>query len=108
MKDSVSPAELGRLLSRATGVTVLDVRRREDRVDVKHTVPGATWRDPERIGEWSTELAADDDIVVYCVHGHRVSRNARDYLRERGHRVCILEGGIEAWQSFSEGSSSSE
>ena len=106
MKDSVSPAELKRLLSRGTGVTVLDVRRREDRVDVKHTVPGATWRDPERIGAWCTELDTDGAIVVYCVHGHRASRNARDYLRERGRRASILEGGIEAWQSFSEGSSS--
>lgn len=30
-----------------------------------------------------------------------MSQGARDYLRERGHRARILDGGIEAWEAFS-------
>lgn len=93
--------ELKQLLDRNVDVTVLDVRRREHRVDVEHPVPGAEWRDPERIAEWCGELRNDREIVVFCVHGHNVSQDARDFLRKQGLSARIVEGGIEAWQAFS-------
>ena len=101
MKDSVSPAELEKLLKEKAGIKVLDVRRRGDRVDVEHPVPGAAWRDPEHIAEWSKHVGNDAEVIVFCVHGHNVSQNARDFLRKQGLRARILEGGIEAWQAFS-------
>ncbi len=104
MQDSISPAQLKALLDGGANVTVLDVRRRQHRVEVEHPVPGATWRDPEAIAEWSRELEDGARVVVYCVHGHNVSQGARDHLRERGHDACIVEGGIEAWVAFSRGS----
>ena len=101
MKDAISPAELEDLLGQEVDVKVLDVRRREHRVDVEHPVPGAEWKDPERIDEWSRDLEADGEVIVYCVHGHNVSQDARDFLRKQGLRARIVEGGIEAWQAFS-------
>lgn len=101
MKDWVSPAELEKLLGKSTGIKVLDVRRREDRVDVEHPIPGAEWRDPEHIGEWSKDLSNDAEVIVFCVHGHSVCQNARDFLRKQGLSARSLEGGIEAWQAFS-------
>ncbi len=104
MKDAVSPAELEGLLNRGANIKVLDVRRREHRVDVEHPVPGAVWQDPEHIAEWSKELGDHGEVIVYCVHGHNVSQGARDFLRERGLRARIVEGGIEAWQAFNKNS----
>lgn len=101
MKDAVSPAELERLLKRKPGIKVLDVRRRDARVDVEHPIPGAEWKDPEHIAEWSRDLGSDGDVIVFCVHGHNVSQDARDYLLKQGLSVGILDGGIEAWQAFS-------
>jgi Fe-Mn family superoxide dismutase len=104
MKDALSPAELKELLDEKLDITVLDVRRRADRVDVEHPIPGAEWKDPEKIAEWSKRLDDSTDVVVFCVHGHRVSKNARDYLRGQGLKAGVLDGGIEAWQVFSGGS----
>ena len=101
MKDAISPAELENLLGQDADVKVLDVRRREHRVDVEHPVPGAEWKDPEEIAEWSKDLGVHDEVIVYCVHGHNVSQDARDFLRKQGLRARIVEGGIEAWQAFS-------
>lgn len=101
MKDAVSPAELERLLEQGADVKVLDVRRRDDRVDLAYPIPGAEWRDPERIAEWSKDLSNLGEVIVCCVHGHNVSKNARDFLREQALNARILDGGIEAWQTFS-------
>lgn len=101
MKDTISPAELEQLLDEGADIKVLDVRRAEHRTDVAHPIPGAQWKDPARIAEWCTELDDVGEIIVFCVHGHNVSQGARDYLRKRGLRARIVEGGIEAWQAFS-------
>lgn len=104
MKDAISPAELQALLDEGADVKVLDVRRREHRLDVEHPIPGAEWKDPERIAEWSMDLEHHGDVVVFCVHGHNVSQGARNFLRAQGVRAHILDGGVEAWQVFSKGS----
>lgn len=100
MKDTISPAELEELLNRGADIKVLDVRRREHRVAVEHPIPGAEWRDPEQIAEWSQKLGEHGEMIVYCVHGHNVSQGARDFLRGLGLHARIVEGGIEAWQAF--------
>ena len=100
MKDAVSPAELEGLLNQGADIQVLDVRRREHRIDVEHPIPGAEWQDPELIAEWSKKLGDRSEVIVFCVHGHNVSQGARDFLRKQGLRARIVEGGIEAWQAF--------
>jgi rhodanese-related sulfurtransferase len=43
------------------------------------------------------ELDAQQEIVVYCHHGHRSAR-AVDFLRRFGmEKVRNLAGGIDAW-----------
>ena len=100
MKDSITPAELKELIDRNADIKVLDVRRREDRVDVEHPVPGAEWKDPTQIAEWARHLDEHDEVIVYCVKGLNVCQDARDFLREQGMRSRIVEGGIRAWESF--------
>ncbi len=77
--------------------TLIDVRRvaafeRDPRV-----IPGALRRVPEDIDQWSRDPDAWRSVVVYCVHGHEVSRNAAAALRGAGFAACILEGGFERW-----------
>jgi hypothetical protein len=38
------------------------------------------------------------DVVVYCVHGHEISKNTAAALATAGVSARYLEGGIEAWQ----------
>jgi rhodanese-related sulfurtransferase len=102
MNDTLSPGELKNLLDNGADIKVLDVRRREHCVDVEFPIPGAEWKDPGQIAEWSKDLGNHGEVIVFCVHGHNVSRGARDFLRKHGLRARILDGGIEAWQAFSE------
>lgn len=104
MSDAIDPAELQQLLEQGADITILDVRRREDREDVEHPIPGAEWKDPEKIDEWCGELVECRQVIVYCVKGQHVGNNARDYLRSRGIPSRSVEGGIRAWEAFSKGS----
>jgi hypothetical protein len=61
-------------------------------------LPAARWRDHTATGDWSQQLPADCEVLVYCAHGHNVSQLAAASLRERGHRARSLGGGIEAWR----------
>ena len=100
MTDSISPAELSRLLDEKQNIKVFDVRLKEDHVEVTHPVPTAEWRNPHEVAEWSQQIGDIDEVIVYCVHGHHVSQSTRDALRQQGIKARILEGGIEAWTAF--------
>ncbi len=100
MEGSILAADLDRLLKAGAKVRVFDVRLEKDRVDVEHPIPGAEWRNPKQVAEWSGEIDEVDEIIVHCVHGHHVSQSVRDALRSRGIRSRLLEGGIEAWCEY--------
>ena len=55
----------------------------------------------EQVAERNENLGNHAEVIVTCVHGHKVSQGAREFLRERGLRPRIVVGGIEAWESFS-------
>lgn len=100
MKDAISPADLDRLLELGANIRVFDVRLEKDRTNVEYPIPGAEWRNPEGVAEWSRDIQPGDDVVVFCVHGHHVSQSTRDALRERGIGARIVEGGIAAWCDY--------
>jgi rhodanese-related sulfurtransferase len=100
MNESISPADLHRLLESGAKVRVFDVRREKDRVDVDHPIPNAEWRDPEHVAEWGRDVDKVDQVIVYCVHGHQVSQSTRNTLRDMGIAARIVEGGIEAWCDY--------
>lgn len=78
---------------------LLDVRRK--RVYEKSTVvlPGAEWRDPDRVADSCDSIRKDRPVVVYCIYGHEVGRSTAPALRARGVDARVLDGGITAWQS---------
>lgn len=75
----------------------IDVRRASVFEAAPSTLPRARWRDPAAIATWAAELPADEGVVVYCVHGHDVSRAAALRLRAAGIPARFLQGGLEGW-----------
>ena len=65
-------------------------------------IPGATWRDPALVAEWSRQLPTDREVIVYCVYGHEVGRATAMRLRAAGVKARYLQGGIDAWQAAGE------
>ena len=99
MERTVSCTTLSALIGGRADIALLDVRRRPAFETEPRLLPGAIWRDPERVATWAAELDQQRPVVVYCMHGHEVSQGVVDRLREAGFDAAVLEGGIEAWQA---------
>lgn len=74
-------------LGRPDAPLILDVRREARFAVADHRVATALRAMPP--------AATTRDVVVYCVHGHELSREAALGWRAAGRRVWALEGGIE-------------
>lgn len=77
---------------------VIDVRRHGAFAAADTVIPNARWYDPAHIAQWMECLPRDRDILLYCVHGHEVSRACAVRLRANGVNARYLDGGIDAWQ----------
>ena len=78
---------------------VVDVRRAGVFDKASTVIPGAEWRDPARVAEWSGELQGKGEVIVYCVYGHEVGRATAMRLRAAGVDARYLCGGIDGWQA---------
>jgi len=87
----VDPAEVA-------GSDLIDVRRVPAFNQSPHLLPTAVWRDPSRVDDWVASLDRARAVVVYCVHGHEVSRGTATRLRAEGVNARFLRGGFEAWR----------
>jgi Fe-Mn family superoxide dismutase len=94
---SVSVEDLAAALATSEPVQVLDARPRHYFSRSLDMMQGATWRDPDRIDEWSKELAADTPVFVYCAYGYAVGCGVTAVLRERGFDARYIRGGLSAW-----------
>ena len=81
------------------GALLLDVRRAGAFRTADTMIPGSRWCDPAEVDRWSGEMPKDRVVVVYCVHGHEVSRATALRLRAAGVQARFLGGGIEGWQA---------
>ena len=91
--------ELRARAARPFAPTLVDVRRRAafEREPVR--IPLSLRREPEEVDRWAADLDPWRGVVVYCVHGHEVSRNTARSLCERGLNAAALEGGLERWKA---------
>ncbi len=89
------------VLERGEPVTVLDVRKAEDRAEWQ--IPGSVHfeaydrlkaKDPSAMEE--AELPEGLPVVIVCGAGNS-SRTAAEQLRARGYEALSLEGGMKAW-----------
>lgn len=80
------------------GSLILDVRREADYAASNETIPGAFWKNPEKIDAWITALPKTQDVVIYCVRGGAVSISVVDRLQAEGIKARFIEGGIEGYK----------
>ncbi len=92
---SVAAVQLGEELAGEAPPIVIDVRRAAAFNASREMVRGALRREPEGVEAWAKTLPASSRVVVYCVHGHEVGRNAAEALARRGIDARYLEGGLE-------------
>jgi superoxide dismutase, Fe-Mn family len=78
---------------------VLDVRRAGVFAQASTMIAGARWCDPAAVGAWCTEMPAGRELIVYCVHGHEVSRATAMRLSAAGLNARYLRRGIDGWQA---------
>jgi rhodanese-related sulfurtransferase len=97
MDVTISSDNLRQMQRRFPPPLVIDVRRRAAFDAAPELIPGAIYREPEQLADWAGDLEVGRPIIVYCVHGHEVSRNAATALRERGYDAAHLAGGVERW-----------
>jgi rhodanese-related sulfurtransferase len=97
MSKTITPEKLRKAIADKK-VTILDVRRKADFEADTQMIPGAAYRDPERVEEWSKDLRDGQDVVIYCVRGGSVSKSVSEKLQARKIRVSFIEGGIAAWK----------
>lgn len=98
MDRTISPNDLKKLRDEST-VAILDVRRKSD-LDASHEkIHGATWCNPEELGEWADKIPKNREVVIYCVRGGSVSNSVVDALQAKGVQARFIEGGIEGWKA---------
>jgi rhodanese-related sulfurtransferase len=101
MSGTITPAELkNHLKEKKKDLVILDVRRKADYEADPKIIPGAIWRDPEEVDQWSGELPKDKDIAIYCVRGGSISKSVASRLIQEKVQASILEGGITAWKEL--------
>jgi len=79
---------------------LIDVRRSPAFRAAPDMAAGALRRDPGAVAAWARTLPRAASVVTYCVHGHEVSQNTAQALREAGISARYLEGGLEeGWRA---------
>jgi len=78
---------------------VFDVRRESDYAASAEMIPGAMWKNPEKIDAWIGALPLTQDVVIYCVRGGGVSNSVVDRMHAAGIKARFIEGGIEAYKT---------
>ena len=99
-KGALAPESLRTELGGGATPLLLDVRRRKAFEASPDMLPGAEYREPEKVSEWAGALPKGREIVVYCVYGHNVSEDTAAALAAAGHKVRPLAGGIAAWRAI--------
>lgn len=89
----------GRTSKEVGDALLIDVRRAGVFEQANTLIADAQWRDPAAVETWMSALPRDRRVLVYCVHGHEVSRSVALRLRAAGLAAHFLQGGIDAWQA---------
>ena len=67
--------------------------------DADHkAIPGAMYRDLERVSERAQEIKNERRVIIYCVLGRSVTCSVHDAPRKKGIKAYFLEGEITAWR----------
>jgi rhodanese-related sulfurtransferase len=94
--DTITPAQLSRLVGTPDAPLIVDVRTDGDRAADPRMLPASFQRDYRAVSAWAGEYA-HGTLVVVCQRGGKLSQGVAAWLRHRGTRAEYLEGGFEAW-----------
>ncbi len=94
--DSITPAQLSRLIGTSEAPVVVDVRIDDDFAADPRCIPGSIRRDFRTVRDWAGEFTGRS-VVVTCQRGKKLSEGVAAWLRHSGIRAENLEGGHEAW-----------
>jgi superoxide dismutase, Fe-Mn family len=94
---SMTVEELMAARDRGEPLQVIDARPRFHLTRAADMMADATYRDPDRVYEWISELVPDRPVVVYCAYGFNVGCAVAATLRDRGFDARYLSGGLSAW-----------
>ena len=97
MPSSISADALYNQLGLPDSPTLVDVRRDEDFRAVPRLIPGALREDCDQVAAWAHELPRHKRIVVYCAHGHDLSKRSAEALATAGYAANFLDGGLGSW-----------
>jgi len=78
---------------------VLEERREADRAASNEGIPGAFWKNPEKIDEWIAALPKTRDVAIYCARGGSVPNSVVDRLQAEGIKAHFIEGRIEGYKA---------
>ncbi len=100
-EGNIGASTLRDMLERGERVTVVDVRKGEDRVE--WSIPGSVHYDAydalnagDNLAMEGLDLPEGEPVVTVCGRG-RSSALAAEQLRRQGYEAFSLEGGMEAW-----------
>ena len=91
--------EVRRLLAEGKPLQFIDARPQHYVSRTQDIIEGATWRDPEKVGEWMGELSKAEPVVVFCVYGFHVGCRTALVLREAGFDAMYMKGGHCGWKA---------
>lgn len=77
-------------------VRLLDIRKAPAREASARGLARVDWLDPRRIGPAAAPISDPRPLALFCVHGHEVSQNACETLRNSGRLAYFVVGGFEA------------
>ncbi len=79
---------------------VFDVRREAEYAASRETIPGAMWKNPDKIDAWIDAIPRTLDVAIYCTDGDSVSNKVIDRLHAEGVvKARFIEGGLEAYKA---------
>jgi len=94
--DTITAAQLFRLIGTPDAPLILDVRADDDRAADPRALPASLSRDPHSVADWAGDYAGQA-VVVADHQGAKLAQGVAAWLRQAGARAEYLEGGFDAW-----------
>jgi rhodanese-related sulfurtransferase len=94
--DTITVAQLSRLIGTPDAPLILDVRTAEDQANDPRMLPAGLPRDPRAVAGWAADYAGQA-VVAVDRQGAKLSQGVAAWLRQAGARAEYLEGGFDAW-----------
>jgi Fe-Mn family superoxide dismutase len=96
---SMTVEEVRTMIEAGQPIQIIDTRPRHYSTRAQDIMAGATWRDPERVDEWISELSKTEPVVTFCVYGFHIGCETAETLRKAGFDARYMAGGHYAWKA---------